>query len=289
MANPPVTGNGPLEFTDTFGRHVSIPLTAFSVDPVKGIVPDDAWASVVGALPASALFAYAVKEKLIKPAPAPSAFPAMIVTAADPGPGGNNIKVQIVAGAPNSDPTKATFSIQVTETDTYDGLTAATISSVLGTCNAAGVTVTPGSNPGLVQVLQGSVDPIGAPLAVTALLSGNPAKVEIDQHASPARVFTLVAKKPGADGAFITVKITPAVSSPPSNPETFSLVATWQKPPVAGVTIGTLQTEVQSILGYEIAVSTPASGAFSVPAASTTTLSGGATGVAASATIFTGS
>lgn len=288
MTNPPVTGNGPFEFTDTFGRHVSIPLTAFSVDPVQGIVPVGAWATVVGALPASALFAYAVKEKLIIPAPARSPFPAMIATAADPGPGGNNITIQFVSGAPNADPTKTTFNIIVKEQDTYNGLTAATISTILGTCNSAGVPTAPGSNPGLVQVLQGSVDATGAPLAVTALLSGNPAKVEIDQHASPARVFTLVAKKPGTDGALIKVQIIPVISSPPSNPETFSLIATWQKE-VDGVTIGTLQAQVQSLLGYEIAVSTPASGAFSVPAASTIGLSGGATGVAASATIFTGS
>jgi hypothetical protein len=288
MTNPPVTGNGPFEFTDTFGRHVSIPLTAFSVDPVQGIVPDAAWAPVVGALPASALFAYALKGKLIVPAPAPSAFPAMIVTAADPGPAGSNITIQIVSGAPNADPTKTTFNIVVNETDKYYGLTAATIASVLGTCNPAGTPTAPGSNPGLVQVLQGSVDTVGAPLAVTALLSGNPAKVDIDQHASPARVFTLVAKKPGADGALIKVQVIPVVSSPPSNPETFSLIATWQKE-VDGVTIGALQSQVQSLLGYEITVSTPASGAFSVPAASTTALSGGATGVAASATLFTGS
>ena len=292
MANAPATGNGPFEFTDSLGRQVSIPLTAFSVDPVKGIVPDAAWAATFSsspptAVPASALLAYAIKHQSISPAPTPAAVPAMIVKAADAGTGGNNITVQIVAGAPNTDPSLTTFNIVVAEQDTYTGLTAATVASVLGTCNAAGNPVTTGSSPGLVQVLQSSDVGIGSPVAVNALLSGTPASVDVDGTGSPSVVFTLVAKKSGAAGALTKIQVTPDVVSPQVGLETFTLVASWQKE-VDGVTIATLQSEVQSALGYEITVSTPVSGAYSVPAASKVSLSGGATGVAASAPIFTG-
>jgi len=54
------------------------------------------------------------------------------------------------------------------------------------------------------------------------------------------------------------------------------------------VTLATLASTVQSEFGYEIAVSLPGSGAYSVPAAATSMLSGGNPGTPASATLFTG-
>jgi hypothetical protein len=289
MANTPATGNGPFEFTDPQGHQISIPLSAFSFDSSNAIVVDPAWTAVTGASPASELLAYAVKRKLIAPQPTATATPAMVVKAADSGKAGNNITVQISGVAANPDPTLTTFTITVTETDTYTGLTAATIQSVLGTCNSAATPVTTGSSPGLVQVLSGSVDTTGSPSPATAVLSGDPAKVDIDGSGSPARVFTLVAKKAGAAGSSIRVNVSPVVLSPPvAGPETFNLTATLQQS-VSGVTIGTLATAVASNLGYEITVSTPGSGAFSVPAASSVTLSGGDTGVKASGIVSTGS
>ena len=292
MANTPVTGNGPFEFTDTFGRQVSIPLTAFSVDPVKGIVPDAAWAAVftsspATAVPAAALLAYAIKQQLIVPAAVPAAVPAVVIKAADTGPAGNNITVQILTGTPASDPSLTTFDIVITEEETYAGLTVETIAGVLGTCDASGTPLTTGTTPGLVRVLTGSAVGTGAPSAVNTTLSGDPGMVEISGHGSPAPSFTLVAKKPGADGELTNIEVTPDTTSPPAGEETFTMFVSWQKE-IDGVSITTLQSLVQSDLSYEITVSLPAAGAFSVPAASSVALSGGANGVPASATLFSG-
>src|SRR5260370_16336642 len=140
------TGNGPLEFTDSNGRQVSIPLTAFSFDAIGNLVVNANWKAIASAPPASALLAYMRAQGLIAPAPAPSPKPAAIIKAVGPGAAGNNIAILIENIAANPDPTKTTFDIVVTETEDYTGLTAATIKSVLGTATTAG------SQPGLPHV-----------------------------------------------------------------------------------------------------------------------------------------
>jgi hypothetical protein len=288
MGNTPAAGNGPFEFTNAQGHQMSVPLTAFTFDSNSNLIVNAAWATVMSASPASELMAYAQKNKLIAPATPPAPVPAMIIKATDPGAAGNYVTVQISGIAPAADPTQTTFIVAVTETDTYTGLTAATIQSVLGTCDSTGKPLTTGSSPGLVQVLSGSVDPNSSPAAISGALSGNPAHINLDGPGSPALVFTLMAKKAGAAGAYTKIHLVPAVTSPPaSGPDSFNLTVTWTNS-VAGVTIGTLAAAVQNSLCYEITVGTPGSAAFSVPAASSVTLSGGAPGVRASGVVFTG-
>jgi hypothetical protein len=60
----------------------------------------------------------------------------------------------------------------------------------------------------------------------------------------------------------------------------------WTKT-VNGITLATLESMIQSQLSYEITVSKPSSGAYSLPAAGSTTLSGGGASSTASATLFT--
>ena len=286
-----VTGNGPLEFTNAKGQQISIPLSALYFDPSGTLQVDSVWATASGLKGGSGLLAYVQSEGLITPAPAPSPFPAMIIKAADPGTGGNNITVQITDVSPAADPTQTTFTIVVTEVDTYTGLTAASIERTIGSSKIQGsslVSVTTGSMPGLVQVESGSVDINGIPDSLSDTLDGNPATLDVDGDGSPAIVFTLLAKKTGADGALTQVQILPDTTSPPtSGATTFTLTATWTKT-VTGVNLTNLQTLAQNELGYEITVSLPASGAYSVPAAATSTLSGGTTGSPASATLSTG-
>ena len=281
MANTPATGTGPFEFTNSNDRQVSIPLTAFSFDSNNKLQVTADWQAVVTAQPAAALLAYAQAEGLIAPAASPSTFPAMLIDAVTPGLGGNNITVTISNIVPATDPTKTTFSITVTENDLYTGLTAATIEQTLGS------SVVTGSMPGgLVQVLHGSVDPVGFPHATSGVLSGSPWHLEVDGTGSPSRVFTLVAKASGTDAGLIHVTVTPNTASPAPSVETFSLQATWTK--TATATLLTLANVVQTQLDYEITVSLPGSGAYSLPAAAQTALSGGAAGAGASATLFTG-
>jgi len=286
-----VTGNGPLEFTNANGRQISIPLSALYFDSSGTLQVDSTWATASGLKPNAGVLGYVQSEGLITPAPAPPPFAAMIIKSADQGTGGNNIQVAISDISPATDPTQTTFSITVTETDVYEGLTAGTIESTLGSSTVSGSSLVPvktGTSPGLVQVESGTVDTNGFPNSTNGSLTGNPAELAVDGEGSPAVVFTLLAKKSGADGATTQVDISPDTGSPPasSNP-TFTLTATWSKM-VNDVTLGTLASTIQSELGYEITVSLPGSGAFSVPAAAQSTLGGGTPGTFASATLFTG-
>ena len=280
MANTPAMGNGPFEFTDSNDRQVSIPISAFSFDSNSKLQVTADWQAVVTAQPAAALLAYMQAEGLLSPAAAPSTFPAMIANAADPGAGGNNITVTISNIVPATDPTQTTFTVTVTENDLYTGLTAATMEQTLG---SSAVT---GSSPGLVQVKHGSVDPFGVPHSTSGVLTGSPLHMDVLGTGSPPKVFTLLAKKSGADGGLTHVTVTPDSASPSPTVETFSLHATWTKNATA--TLLTLASVVQSQLSYEISVALPGSGAYSLPAAAATTLSGGAPGASASATLFTG-
>jgi len=287
MANTPATGNGPFEFTSSGGKQISIPLTAFSFDSSGNIVVDAAWQAITNAQPASALLTYAVQEGLLAPAAVPSPFPAMIIKAADSGAGGNSISItvavsSVVTSPPTNDPTLVPFSLTVTETDTYTGLTAATIESVLGS------SVVTGSSPGLAQIVHGSVDASGVPKQQNGFLSGSPAEFDVQAvSGSPATIFILAAKKSGADGTNTQLWITPNNTSPPSPNPTFGLKVQWSRM-VSGITLPTLDATVQSSFGYEITVSKPSSGAYSLPAAGVTTLSGGGPGNNASAVLFTG-
>ncbi|MFZ0304745.1 MAG: hypothetical protein WAL75_18780 [Terracidiphilus sp.] len=287
-----VTGNGPLEFTNANGKQISIPLSALYFDGNGTLQVDTTWATATGLMPNTGVLGYAQSEGLITPAPAPPPFASMIIKAADQGAGGNNIVVAIGDISPATDPTQTTFSITVTETDVYPGLTAATIESTLGSSTVSGSTLVPvktGSSPGLVQVESGSVDTSGFPNTTDGSLSGDPAELVVENNdGSPAVVFTLLAKKAGADGATTQVDISPDTDSPPSSSDsTFTLTATWSRM-INDVTLGTLASSIQSQFGYEITVSLPGSGAYSVPAASSSTLSGGTPGTSASATLFTG-
>jgi hypothetical protein len=287
MGSTPATGNGPFEFTDALGRQWSIPISAITFNQSQAAL-DSTWTAKLAQNPAAnasaiatASLSYAAKEGYIAPAPTPSPFAAMVLQAATAGAAGNNISVQMtisdaIASPPTDDPTLTQFSLTVTETDTYTGLTAATIQSQLS------------GQGGLVQVAPGFIDTAGAPDATTGNLTGSPAQLQVMGTGSPALVFTLAAKKTGADGLATKVAITPDSSPPSSGQETFTLVATWTKT-ASGITLGTLESTVAGQLGYEITVSKPSSGAYSVPAGGiTTTLSGGAPGVNASATLFTG-
>jgi hypothetical protein len=292
MANTPVTGNGPFEFTCSEGKQISIPLTAFSFDSNNKLVVDPAWSSLTSTAPGSLFLAAAVKLGDIAPAALASPFPAMIFRATDPGSGGNNISVTIalskaVTSPPTDDPTLAPFDITVTESDFYPSLTAASIESALGSRTLAGASVVAGSSPGLVKVLAGSVDTAGEPLSASGNLTGTPAVLDVDGNGSPALVFTLIEKNDAATSVPTHVSITPKFTSPPQpGGATFSLRASWTKT-VPGITLPDLAATVAADFGYLVTVSKPGSGAFSLPASGVSQLSGGGTGTAASATIFT--
>lgn len=298
MATTSAVGNGPVEFTDDKGDQVSIPLGALRfkdgvltipVDPTTGRYPTwppyGNYTAGTKTLIANLLNDLA-SEQLIVPAPVASPKPALVIQAADPGAPGNNISVGIkVTSQP--DPTQTKFDVTVTATESYPGLTVATIEKLLGSNTAPPVTLR------LVHVIHASItsDPKGVPDPIVSNYpltgpSGASTKASVDVKDSNAKVvFTLEAKKDGIDGAKTTVTI----SNVDSTKLTFDLQAVWSKS-AAGATIGTVQQLIHDNLGYEVTVSPPPSGVFSVPrdtGSAPIQLSGGADGPPASAALAT--
>jgi hypothetical protein len=271
MAAVTPTGNGPFEFTDSNGKQISIPLTAFSFDALGKLLVDSNWTSITSFAPASTLLDYVQKQGLIAPAPVPSPKPAAIIKAAFPGPAGNNIAIQISSISVNPDPTKTTFDFGVVETQQYSGLTFDNIDTVLGTA-----TVT-GSQPGRVHVTS-KASTAGVPAKLSTSLPVVPAKVkatlDVTDGAS-SHLFTLEARDPGSDGT-ITVTIGNIAGT------AFDLKVVWNKSSNA-VTTGSFQGTLASDFKGEITAAAPSGGVFSVPAAGTTILSGGGGAANASA------
>jgi hypothetical protein len=291
---PTVLGHGPLEYTDPVtGKQVSIPLTALFFDPTKGnqlAIDSTKWpdpSTTTINLPGfiQAFLKDLVQQQLVIPAPVPAPKQSMVLTASSPGSTGNSIKITITT-TPKPDPTQSTFDVKVEESDTYTGLTLATIAGVLGTDKAAG------SIPGLLHIVQGTLAASGLPGATAspvalAVGGGGPsAQAVLNNNAkTPAPFVTVEAKKPGADGALTTVSI----ANVDTTKNTFDLTAFWTKT-VTGCTLATLLTNLAG-LSYEIGVSPPLGGIFSVPVSGVVTLSGGADGsspTAASAIVFAG-
>ena len=267
MAAVAPTGNGPFEFTDSNGKQISIPLTAFSFDALGKLSVDTKWTSIASAAPAKALLDYMTRQGLIAPAPVPSPKPAAIVKAAFPGPVGNNIAVSVSITTPSPDPTKTTFEIDVTEQEKYTGLTPTTLVGLLGTAKI------PGSLPGLV-VVDGSVTGVPAALPQTGLTGGT--DTANANSGSQITTFKLDARAPGTAGNSIAITIDNVTAT--AFDLTVALTLTS-----SNLTIATVQSALAKDLGYEIVALPPSGGVFSVPAAGTTNLSGGGGATSASA------
>src|SRR5438270_9522953 len=136
-----VVGNGPIDFMASNGEQVSVPLSALEIKSGQVSLESD-WADKAGLTGddlriLEKLLAELQRQGYLRSAPPPAQKPAMIVTAANPGPEGNNITIKVsdVKQDTNAplDPLQTTFSVTATETDVYPGLTLANVATVLGT------------------------------------------------------------------------------------------------------------------------------------------------------------
>jgi hypothetical protein len=279
-----VTGNGPFEFTDPNGKQISIPLAALTLAGNKLTSSDSVWNTYLGSPAASGLAQYMLAKGLLASAPSPTPFPAMVIRAANVGSAGNAIRVTVTqpppppASPPIVDPTELPFTIQVVETNTYINQTTATIASTLKTANA------------LVQVIGAAPMP-GEPSGFHESFTGSsPEQIAVESGSPGTALFTLGPRTPGPNPADISVTITPDSGSPPAaSTGSFSLTATWTSPTVT-TTVDELVTTLATVLsqlGSQITISKPGSGAFSLPQAASTTLSGGTPTSAASAILYT--
>lgn len=257
-----VLANGPVTFTDDKGSQMAIPLPDLYFDAAN--IKADKWppyknsASQAFKDSVDAWLQYLVRNgELVKDSQAVTGD-AMLITAKSPGATGNTIKIVVTNIRDDATvPPNKIFDVTVTETDTYSGLTPATVKDVIGT--AAGT----GTQPGLVFVSSAAAP--GLPAAGDNPLTGAPAKVKIKQ-ADATTAFEVQAKDADAAGANTVVTIK-NISG-----ESFDLVAVWNKTKT-GIKASDMQTE----FGYEITVAAPPSGAsILTPATGAIVLSGGA-------------
>jgi hypothetical protein len=281
-----VIGNGPIDFMDSGGEQVSVPLSALKIESGQ-VDLESSWADKAGLSgddPSilKGLLAELQRQGYLRSAPAPTQKPAMIVKAASPGPEGNNIEITVSEVTQNTDapldPLKTTFSVTAKETDEYPDLMLASIATVLG------IDEDP-KGTGLVHVVTGSVAADGVPaekIGTKALKLGPGAQVEVKDK-DDKTLFTL---KPRASLGSSDPKVKVTITEVDTAKKTFKLTATWKKK-VTGVKVdpATLESKFQE-LEYLVTVSPPASGAYSVPKAEARSLSGGSAATRASLILF---
>jgi len=133
MATIPATVNGPIELMDNNGKLLSL--------SISDVFFNNGSVSAKGAIYTAnqTLFdpflKHLVTTGFIQPGPAPATKPVMVLKAKTPGANGNAIGVQFTNFSSDADPK---FDATVSESETYTGLTGATIQSVLGTSASNG-------------------------------------------------------------------------------------------------------------------------------------------------------
>jgi hypothetical protein len=290
MAFYPAIGTSPVSFLDGNEEQQELPLSAIYIGPSGADARS--WPLYTANQPVvDALLALMISAGYL--APGTNTF-SITATAAQAGPMGNFISVSF--SNPQA-PSVGTMDVTVTATETYSGLTPATILTTLGTTGATA--------SGLVYVEPGS----GAmPIATTEpSLPGSGLAV---QDVNGGTAFTLVATNTtdAADAALISVVVTPIrppatsppstsppITSPPStSTPTFNLTVSWTKSTTSPVSLASLLssnpfTYVITLPSTLAAGSLPPAG---LPRAGSVTLSGGAaatasqTAVAATANIL---
>lgn len=229
---------------------------------------------------------------------APQPAKALTVKAADTGSLGNSIQFTV---APKSAPgvTPVTVDVTVTETDKYEGVTLATLATLVGI--KAG---TAGTRPGLLWL---TAAPTAATSALVPVESPPPAGVTVTAGAGAlptwvittaagpggaagATVFTLEPRRPGAGATLFDASNLKLVSISNVRPAaagatgpTFTLTVTWSKT-IADVTLSpaTIATTLAP-LGYLVTINGPdgaAAAITKVPQTGTVVLTGGSDTVA---------
>lgn len=246
MASTPITADGPITMMDAEGREIVIPLSALTMD--GGAVKTDGW-------PAFARYsaddqkiikgwlAQLVSDGTVAAAPAAQPVPAMVVRAAAPGSAGNSISVKVDGVTSDPDPSKTTFNVSVVLTQTYSGLTKDTVEKVLGS------DANPLAQPGLVDVVHGSVDTTRQiDTHKTATFPGGTSVTSTDLlDAASKPVATLEANRTNGT-------TTLALSNFDDTNHTFTITAKWLEPSIETQTITGVQiSTIASKLGTDAA------------------------------------
>ncbi|MET8668151.1 hypothetical protein ABZV87_27925 [Streptomyces tendae] len=306
-----VVGRRPLVFTGTDGSQRFVPLSAFEIDAAGAIGLTARWQE---AYPDSAdrqflvgLAKRAQDDGEIAAAPEAPSRPAVVFKAAGPGPEGNNIKVALDYPAPDTTAAPAAPAapaqqeskapqLTVEQSDVYQGLaTAADAVKRIGTDQLpAGSEDRIGT--GLVQVKAGTAEGAGLPEDFDALITGESAVKERreargqgdrkEQSDDRGVYFTLVLRKSlpktvRDKGVNVTITVDPTAG-------TYDVKAVYTSTPhtFEADTVIPLTNLPESITGI-VGASAPPRGYAPPKVPWTTTLRGGADGVAAGATACT--
>jgi hypothetical protein len=274
MANSPVVGTGPIQFTDA-GQQLSIPLTDLAFDSSGNIV--NSWPLYSHhATAADAWINYLVKNGAIYPGAAPPPAAAMVLTAHQVGSSGNNISITF-SNVGTADPTDTKkFDAVLTEKDSYPGLTKDTIVDALA------------NRPGLVTIPTATP---GKPANGQYQMPAAPFKVKVLQADGTTKAFDLQARDTADSEAKYTTVTISGVSADPNNPF-FDLTITWQKTATA-IDVNELKGvgATPGVFEYEVDITAPTGGSLAMPAAGTFNLRGGsetATAKSASAIVVGG-
>ncbi len=261
MSQMTVTGNGPIRvFLPTDGTQLLIPLSA--------VVYDDTHAPKYYALnynqpEVAARISELVKSGVLRHADAVPKKVAMVLQSVLPGSWANAAQVTVAYSGD-----KSTFSVTVTVTSTYTGLSPSTIVSVLG----LGTTGALGPSPGLAHVKAGAAPAM--PKASTVAFTGGTSGTSTADilTAADGAAFTLEAWKSGAGGD----KATATISNVNTTASTFDLQIIWTNTVSSLNPNGFALSTLNNAFGHVLTASVPPGSTLAAPQAGTFALSGGA-------------
>ncbi|MEO8714662.1 MAG: hypothetical protein ABI369_06590 [Acetobacteraceae bacterium] len=265
MVNIPALGGSPVAFTDTNGNQREIPLSQLFFDS-NGINATN-WASYyVYKSIVDPWLAYLVAQALLAPGTVPTGKPALEIAAREAGAAGNAVSVTFANPTPNADPNAATVDTTVAARQSWSLLTAASLSSVLGTGPGTG------SQPGLV-FLTGAAPAAGTmPVAGTVAAAGSPAEFVIPKQGG-GTAFTLEALFNTAADAGDAALLSVTVPNVDTTNNSFSLVVNWTKSHAAATVHDLVNANP---LGFLVSFAAPSGGLIGAPNAGTLALQGGA-------------
>jgi hypothetical protein len=270
----PVQADGPINFS-AGGQQFFIPLNELSY--ANGAVDLSAWGAAPAVKTAAAgWLAQLVTEGQVRAGTVPSPPPppiVMLLKSRFPGSVGNRIQVQFTPNAGAA----GTVDAAASATQTYTGLTPASVQSVLGTSPGGGTA------PGLVYVAPGGPAPqLPRNTTQAATASGGNWQVVLPvfDPASNATALTLytVGNGNGAGNTTVTVANADKVAG------TFDLTITWQHTATA-LTPAAFQADAN--FSYLLDVEPPTSGGtVGAPGPGTVVLTGGADPTPATAVVL---
>lgn len=252
----------PVAFTDRTGNQWFIPISSIQFEDgmarviVTALPPQLAGSKTAIEARLKALAETGVLTRGTETPPEP----AMKVEANSAGATGNLVAVEVSNVRPDpANATRTIFDATVTETNTYTGLTVATVENTLGSSAGTGlVYADTNSAAALPKAGEYMLTP-GANATARALL-------DVPKTDSNPGAFKVRSRGTGADGALTKVTI----ADVDSTAGTFAMTVVWSK------TVANLDTAgVAAAFSYAVAITAPDGGALKVPAAGIYNLAGG--------------